>query len=84
MELNMVAKLIPEQMKDRGKRPTLVVALKILDILEEEGSGAMPCQNLGDLVKECALYIAEEAMWATESILLRNPGNRKGLTGKTR
>lgn len=55
---------------------------KILNVFQEKRLGPMVIQNSGDLEKKRAFDPIAEPMISSEACILRNPGDRKRLTGK--
>ena len=80
---NVIAKLLAKHVHDRGESLAAVVRFQILHILKKEGRWAVVRDYLRGIEKQRPLRVAKEAVRASQSILLRHPGNRKRLARKT-
>ncbi len=59
-----------------------VVALEVLDVLQDERGGAVEVEDVGDGEEKVALLHVLEAVLAAEAQLLRHTGDAEGLAGK--
>jgi len=59
-----------------------VVALEVLDVLEDERGGAVEVENIGDGEEEVALLHVLEAVLAAEAQLLRHARDAERLAGE--
>jgi hypothetical protein len=68
--VDVIAKVLCEDLMDRLERAPLVVALQILYVLQHERCRAMVVEDRGDVEEEVALPFILEAMFATKAVLL--------------
>ena len=80
--LDRVTEVVLQHVHDCRKRPTLVMAPQVPDILQQKHLGLVVLDDLGNIVEERALCIVEEPVRPAESVLLGNAGQRERLARK--
>src|SRR5690242_1284575 len=79
----VIAKFFPQGAEDHLERISSVMSSKVFYILKKEGTRAVVVQNPSDFKEKCSLGFTGKSMWSPKCILLRNPGDRKWLTGES-
>src|SRR5262249_32470254 len=77
--LDVIAQLVGQYVDYSRKGTATVMALQVLDVFQNERGGPVKGNNLRSIEEQRALGIAEKSMRAAQGILLRYPGNGKGL-----
>ena len=70
-------------MDDRGEGLAAVMTLKVLHVLQQEGGGAVMVDDLGQIIEQCSLCVAQEAVWTAKGVLLADTRNRERLARET-
>lgn len=83
LRVQRIPQLFGQGAPDHLKRPALVMAFQVLDVLQHEGCRTVVHQDAQHVEKQCALGFIEEAMRASERILLGNASDRERLARET-
>lgn len=81
--MQRVPQLLGQSAPDHLKRPTLVMALQVLDVLQHESCRAVVHQDAQHVEKQRTLGFIEEAVRASKRVLLGYTSDREWLARET-